>query len=690
MDAHKFLIALTCVLGVAAITSVIFQKLRQPVVLGYILAGFIIGPYVPVPLVADEGIVRVLSELGVMLVMFSLGLEFSLSKLIRLGPTLSFTAIFESSLMVWLGFVVGRSLGWTLIESLFAGAIVSISSTTIIAKAFEEQNIRGALRERVFGVLIVEDLIAILLMATLTAVASGVGLSAASMAYTFGKLALFLVVLMVVGLLIVPRGVRAILRLGRPETTLVASVGFCFAISLLAQELGYSVALGAFIAGSLVAESGEHLEIEPLVHPVRDMFAAIFFVSVGLSINPHLIVQHRLAILAFTGIVIAGKVIGVGFGSFLSGNGVRTSIRAGMSMAQIGEFSFIIAALGLSLRATRPFLYPIAVAVSIVTTLTTPALIKLSGPIASFVDRKLPRPVQTFLALYGSWIEQLGARPKDPTRGAQIRRLLRLLVIDAALLVIVVVGTVLGNARLSRWISAGVGLDQKGARLLIIALAALFATPLIGGIVRVASRLGLVIAQATFPAGELGKLDLSATPRRSLLVTLQLAIVLATGLPVLALTQPFLGGVYGPVLLGLVLVGLGVSFWKGATELHGHVQAGAQTLVEALMAQAKPSTVEAGTPEISSAGRERIRELLSGLGEPTLIELEGAMPGVGKSLAQLNLRGRTGATVLAITRGVQGHLVPTATEVLQAGDILALAGSHDAIDEARAILTEAS
>ncbi len=253
---HAFLTALTMVLGVAAVTTILFQRLRQPVVLGYLLAGLIIGPHVPIPLVADPEIVETLSELGVILLMFSLGLEFRLRTLLRMAPTAGVTAFVQCSLMVWLGFLTGRLFGWTPIESLFAGAVIAISSTTIIAKAFDEQKICGRLREIVVGILIVEDLIAILLMAVLTAIATGNRLSAGSLAATVGRLAAFLVGLLVVGLLTVPRAVRAVVRLDRPETTVIASVGICFGIALLARAFGYSVALGAFIAGSLVAESG--------------------------------------------------------------------------------------------------------------------------------------------------------------------------------------------------------------------------------------------------------------------------------------------------------------------------------------------------------------------------------------------------------------------------------------------------
>ena len=525
MNAHDFLVALTIVLGVAAVTTVLFQRLKQPVVLGYILAGFLIGPNFPFPLFADRRVVETLSEVGVILLMFSLGLEFSLGKLVKLATTAGLTALLQASLMMWLGFLVGQAFGWTTVESLFAGAIIATSSTTIIAKAFEEQNVKGPLRELVVSVLIVEDLIAILLMATLTAIATGTGLSASTMAMTTGKLAAFLIGLVAVGLVVVPRGVRAINRLGRPETTLVASVGFCFGVSLLAHSLGYSVALGAFIAGSLIAESGEHHEIERLVTPVRDIFAAVFFVSVGVLLDPALIAEHWAAIAVITTVVVVGKVFGVALGAFLTGNSVRTSVQAGMSMAQIGEFSFIIAGLGLSLNATGQFMYPVAVAVSALTTLLTPWLIRASGPVANFVDRKLPRPVQTFAALYGSWVEQIRSKPHDKTRGARTRRLIQLLVLDVVLLLAVLLGAAKGHASLAIYLQEKIGLDPEMGRVIIWMIAAVIGVPLGAGVVRVGRRLGLTIAEAALPSVGEGKLDLAAAPRRGGGVSLQLGLV---------------------------------------------------------------------------------------------------------------------------------------------------------------------
>ncbi|KFE65334.1 cation:proton antiporter [Hyalangium minutum] len=681
--AHDLLKAIALVMCVAAVTTVLFQRLRQPVVLGYILAGLIVGPYLPIPLVADTGIVQTLSELGVILLMFSLGLEFSLRKLFAVGPTAGLTAVIQCSIMVWLGFVLGRAFGWTSLESIFAGALIAISSTTIIAKAFDEQKIRGRLRELVVGVLIVEDLIAILLMALLTGISTGSGLSAGDLALTLGKLAAFLVGLVAVGLLIVPRIIRAVVKLNRPETTLVASVGLCFAIALLAQAFGYSVALGAFLAGSLVAESGEEKEVEHLIQPVRDVFAAIFFVSVGMMIDPAIIGRYWVAIVAFTVVVILGKIVSVTLGAFLTGNGTRTSVQAGMSLAQIGEFSFIIASLGLSLKATGDFIYPIAVAVSAITTLTTPMFIRASGPAANWVDRKLPKPLQTFVALYGSWLEQLREAPRKQTLGSSVRRNIGLLLVDAALLVGLVIGTSLALGKITHRVEEQVGLSESLAEKLVIAGAVILALPFLVGIVRVARRLAGELAAVALPLRAEGKTDLAAAPRRVLVLTLQVIIVLLVGAPVVAFTQPFLRGYTGPlIVLGLLGV-LGVALWRSTTNLHGHVRAGAQVIVEALAAQ---SHAKAPGTEHSAPALEKVQVLLPGLGTPTPVRLEEASPAVGKSLAELNLRGLTGATVLAIHRGGENVSVPTAGEVLKPGDVLALAGTHDAVEAAKGLL----
>ncbi len=680
-DAHEFLQSLTIVLAVAALTTVVFQRLRQPVVLGYIIAGLIVGPHVPIPLVADPVVVQTLSELGVILLMFSLGLEFTFRKLADVGPSAGLTALLQASIMLWLGFTIGRLLGWTDLESLFTGAIIAIASTTIIVKAFEEQGITGKLRELVVGILIVEDLIAILLMAILTAVATGTGLAPGPLAATIGRLAAFLVGLIAVGLLVVPRAMRAITRLNRPETTLIASIGICFGIALLAQSFGYSVALGAFIAGSLVAESGEAKLVEHLVRPVRDVFAAVFFVSVGMLIDPVQVANHWGAVLVLTAAVVLGNLFGVSLGAFLTGNSLRTSVQAGLSLAQIGEFSFIIAGLGLTLHATGAFLYPVAVAVSALTTLFTPWLIRAAEPVANWIDRKLPRPLQTFTTLYGSWLEDLRSRPRRATAAAEIRRLFRLLAVDAVVIGVLIVGTSASIRSIAGFVQEKVGVSDLVARALVVAAAVALSAPFCVGVVRVSQKLGMRLARQALPAQQGRRVDFAAAPRRMLVVTFQLAGVLLVGMPLLALTQPFLPGVPGVALLALLVVALSVAFWRSATNLQGHVRAGAQVVLESLAAQSRQPVA----PEANET-LERVHQLLPGMGVLASIRLDPGSPALGKTLAQLNLRGRTGATVLAVTRSEGGVIVPTAKEMLRAGDVLALAGTHDAVSEAKTLL----
>jgi CPA2 family monovalent cation:H+ antiporter-2 len=690
LDAHEFLRSLTVVLAVAALTTVLFHRLRQPVVLGYLLAGLIVGPHVPIPLVADTEVVRILSELGVILLMFSLGLEFHIGKLIRVAPTAGVTALLQSSLMVLLGFAIGRLFGWSVLTSLFAGAVIAISSTTIIARAFDEQGIRGKLREFVVGILIVEDLIAVMLMAVLTALATGSGLGAGPLLATVGKLAAFLVGLVVAGLVLLPPAARVVARRRSRETTLVASVGFCFAVALLAQSFGYSVALGAFIAGSLVSETGRGRPVEAVIEPVRDMFAAVFFVSVGMLIDPALIARYWPAVAALTLAVVVGKIVAVSIGAFLTGMGMRTSIQSGLSLAQIGEFSFIIAGLGLALRATPEFLYAIAVAVSAITTLLTPWLIRWSPAIAAWVDRKLPRALQTFAALYATWIDELRERKREDSAVRVIRRRVRLLVLDAVLIAAVVVGTAAVAGRVAAFARDRLGLPETLARFVVVTAGVVAAMPFLVGVVRVARRLGADMGNLMLPPKEGRAVDPARAPRRALVLALQLGAVLIVGLPLAALTQPFLPAGLPVAFIGLLLIALGVAFWRSAENLQGHVRAGAQAIVQALASQARRSAGPAAgstapvTPSVSPL--ERVSDLLPGLGDLAAVRLEALSPAVGQTLAQLNLRGLTGATVLAITRAEGGVLVPGATEELRAGDVLALAGTHDAIAAAKARL----
>ncbi len=649
--------------------------------LGYILAGILLGPHVPGIVVGGESLAltHTLSEMGVILLMFTIGLEFSVRKIVRIGAGAGLAALFEVGLMMSLGYLAGQLLGWSGIESLFVGACLAISSTMLVAKAFEEQKIRGGFAEVTFAILVFEDLIAILLLAVLTAIAAGGGLSPAEFAVTIGKLFGFLVGLLAVGLLVVPRFIRGVVRLSRAESTLIAGIAVCFTMATLAASAGYSVALGAFLAGMLVAESGEGPKVEHLVQPLRDIFAAVFFISVGMAIDPIEIAENWVAVLVLTGVVLGGKLLGVSLGAFLAGNGLRNSVRSGMSLAQIGEFSFIIASLGIAKGATGSFLFPVAVAVSILTSLTTPWMVRGSQKAAEVVDRRLPAKLQTFVAFYEGWIEQLRAGPRSASAWSQIRGAALLLTLDATLLVATLAGAhfihqpvvtaIAERFTLPPWL---LDLLYNGATLTV---AAIFFV----GVLRRTAALARGLAETVLPAREEGKLDLGSAPRRVFTLALELALGLAIGLPLVAISQPFVPLSSGLVVLALVFAGLLYNGWKSVNNLQGHVLAGTELVVEMLARQSREGGHSA---EESIAAAQ---ELLPGIPGMTPVRLAAGSPAIGVSLAQLNLRARTGVTLLALSRGA-GAIQPTPRERLQEGDVLTFAGAHESVEAATEIV----
>jgi len=656
------------VLCVAAITTIIFQKIRQPVVVGYLIAGLIVGPNVPIPLFADPDRIHTLSELGVILLMFALGLEFSVRRLIRLGPTSGFITALQVGIMIWLGYVCGRALGWTPLESIFTGALLSISSTTIVAKAYAETPVSERLRELVFGVLLAEDLTAVVELAVLTTLASGASVSASLMTVTIARLILFLVAFVGVGFIVVPPFVRLVVRMGRPETTLVAIVGICFAFAILAEHAGYSVALGAFLAGSLVAESGEAAQIEHLVAPLRDIFGAVFFVSVGMMIDPALIAQRWPALIVLTAAVIGGKIFGVAFASILSGVGAKTSIEAGMSLAQIGEFSFIIAGAGLKTGATRDFLYTLAVAVSAITTFLTPYMIRSSIPVAEFVSGQLPRPLKVLEALYDSWFERI-RNAGQPARDANSIGWPTAAIVSSAVLIgaILIVNeldpldvtSMVANLEHLSYFSAGLYVDLFALLLCAAPAAAMYFA---------SRRLATALASRAF--AELPPRGASAV--KALIELLQITILLVAAVPLLAIVQPFMEPVEGIGIIVITIALMIVVVTRSARQMQGQIRNASRLIATALR----------GT----RAGAEGESYEVPGIGVITPVSLRQDSDAVGKSLADLDLHTNSGAVVVAIGRGDAEVVVPTDEEILRPGDILELAGSSDAVAAARRLL----
>ena len=669
------------ILAIAALCAAIFQRLGLPTVLGYLLAGLLVGPHLPTGMAVHPELAHALSDVGLILLMFSLGLEFSLRRLIRTAPTGGLIALIECSLVTWLGYFSGRLLGWSATESIFAGALCAISSTTIVAKTFADKGIGGRLGEVVFSVLVAEDLIAIVLLAVLTALTDGGEMSAAVLGHATLRLLGFLTAMLAGGMLVVPRLVRLLARGKRPETLVMSCLALAFAFAFLAQQAGYSVAFGAFLAGALVSESGEARLVEGLVRPLRHVFAGVFFVSIGMLIDPAAIRAHAAAALLLSAVVVAGKVVGVSVGAFVAGNGVRLSIQSGMSLAQIGEFSFIIAGLGAGAGALPGVLIPVAIAVSAITTLLTPFLIRGSAGFAAYVDRRLPHAAQTFATLYGSWVQALGDSRARRAEWTRIRQLAAFLVLDVVIIAALVIASSLGRGRLADALAGRV--HPTAARLLVTSSAILLGLPFLWGALRTARRLGRLLAEGAFPASA-GGVDLAEAPRRALRATLELTILFAAGAPLVALTQPFLPTAFpfGVVLVvGVALLGL--PFWRSATNLQGHVRAGTQVILDALVAQSR-----SGQPAPSRL--DDLRNLLPGIGEPRAVPVATGAPCVGRSLKELNLRGLTGATVLAIERGGGEVVFPTADEGLRENDVLVLTGTGEAVAAACELLSQTS
>lgn len=381
------------ILMTAGVAVLLFKKIKQPLVLGYLIAGFLAGNHFDFfPSVTDIKSVEVWAEIGVIFLLFSLGLEFSFKKLMKVGGTASITAITQILTMVLVGFMVGQWMDWSKMDSIFLGVILSISSTTIILKTFDELGVKAQkFAGIVIGSLIVQDIIAILMMVLLSTIAVSQQFSGGELFLSVLKLVFFLTIWFVGGIFFIPTLLKRAKHLLSDEMLLIISLALCLMMVILAADVGFSPALGAFIMGSIIAETTQAEHIEHLVKPVKDLFGAIFFVSVGMLINPQTLYAHAIPVLILTVVTIFGQSISSTIGALLSGQPLKQSVQTGMSLSQIGEFSFIIATLGMTLNVTSSFLYPIVVAVSAVTTFTTPFMIKMSTPFSEYLSKKLPR-----------------------------------------------------------------------------------------------------------------------------------------------------------------------------------------------------------------------------------------------------------------------------------------------------------
>ena len=383
---------LALILMVAGIVTIIFKKLKQPLVLGYIVAGFLVSPHMPYTMsVIDESDIKTWADIGVIFTLFSLGLDFSFKKIVKMGASPIIATVVIVFSMMMLGISVGHGFGWSKMDCIFLGGMLAMSSTTIIYKAFDDMGLRQQkFAGMVMSVLILEDILAIVMMVMLSAIAGGSNPDGEQMLGSIVKIGFFLVLWFIVGIFAIPWFLRSVRKLVNNETLLIVALGLCCGMAVLSTKVGFSSAFGAFVMGSILAETVEAEKIIKLVEPVKNLFGAIFFVSVGMLVDPKILVEYALPILALVCTILVGQATLGTLGFMLGGESLKSAMRCGFSMSQIGEFSFIIASLGLSLGVISNFLYPVVVAVSVITTFLTPYMIRLATPTYLVMEKHLP------------------------------------------------------------------------------------------------------------------------------------------------------------------------------------------------------------------------------------------------------------------------------------------------------------
>ncbi|KAF1070246.1 MAG: putative cation/proton antiporter YbaL [Pseudomonas citronellolis] len=571
MHAIDFIQDLAVIMLIAGVVTVLFHRFKQPVVLGYILAGFIIGPHTPpFGLIHDENTIKTLAELGVIFLMFCLGLEFRLRKLFQVGATAFIAASLEIVLMIWIGYEIGRFFDWSTMDSLFLGAILAISSTTIIIKALGDLKMKHErFAQLIFGVLIVEDILGIGIIALLSGIAVSGTVEAGQVFSTVGKLSLFMVVALVIGILVVPRLLAYVARFESNEVLLITVLGLCFGFCLLVAKLEYSMVLGAFLIGAIMAESRQLMQIEHLVEPVRDMFSAIFFVAIGLLIDPSVLVAYAWPIAVITLAVVLGKLVSCGLGAFIAGNDGRTSLRVGMGLSQIGEFSFIIAALGMTLNVTSDFLYPIAVAVSAITTLLTPYLIRAADPLSQRLAQAVPGPLARVCRAYGEWLRSIQPQGDRAVLAGMIRRIVLQVGVNLALVVALFLGFAFFAGRIAEWLSAFVE-HEALHKALVWGAALLLSLPFLIAAYRKLKALAMLLAEMGVKAEVAGRH--TARVRRVIAEAIPLLSLGGMLLLLAALSASILPPGELLVVVALIAGLVIVLFWRWFVRVHSRMQ----------------------------------------------------------------------------------------------------------------------
>lgn len=641
---------LALILITAGITTILFKWLKQPLVLGYIVAGFLISPHFFIlPSVADATNVQTWADIGVIFLLFALGLEFSFKKLMAVGGTAGIGTLINMGSMIVIGYIIGEALGWTQLESLFLGGMLSMSSTTIIIKAFNDMGLqKKKFANIVFGMLIVEDLAAILMMVLLSTMAISSHFEGSELINSALKLMFFMLIWFIVGIYLLPTIFKKLKRYMSDETLLIVAIGLCLGMVLFASGVGFSSALGAFIMGSILAETIEVKRIEHLVQPLKDLFGAVFFVSVGMMIAPDIVIEHSGIILLFTVVVLVGRIIFASLGVLASGEGLKVAVHSGFSLAQIGEFSFIIATLGTQLGVLSDFIYPVIVAVSVITTFTTPYLIKVAGPAYNSIEKVVPKRWVRLIDGYSAHSH------KSVNRDSDWRKLLKSIVFGAIIYFVLAFAVIL-LARQYLYPFVLSHFDSIWASVVsaVVTLAAI--SPFLAGIVMRARS-----------SAESKRLWNDNHFNRAALIALE---TLRVGLAIILIWLvliPLFPQATGWILALSIVLGIGLVFARGFRRRTEKME---KQFFENLGDNSSNDS-NIMTPRLSRCFSDNEIHLEE-------FDVSYNSPSIGKTLGELNFREATGVNVVCIIRGSKQINIPDANERIYPHDRLVVAGSDE-------------
>ncbi|MBO4476114.1 MAG: cation:proton antiporter [Bacteroidales bacterium] len=646
---------LAVILIAAGVFTVISKALKQPLILGYIIAGFIVSPHLGLlPAISSTESVNQWSEIGIIFLLFALGLEFSFKKLLKVGSSALITAGIICIGMFLTGLIVGSALGWAMMESLFLGGLLSMSSTTVIIKAYDDMGLKKKpYASLVFGTLVVEDLIAVLLMVLLSTLAVSKQFSGTEMLLSLVRLAFFLILWFLVGMFVIPLLLRKAKKFLNDEILLIISIGLCFGMVALASFAGFSSALGAFVMGSILAETVEGERIERLLTGIKNLFGAIFFVSVGMMVDPAVIGAHWATVLLIAVVAVGGILVFSTTGSLLAGQGLDNSVHVGFTMAQLGEFSFIIASLGCSLGVMRDFIYPVIIAVSVLTTFTAPYMIKAGDPASRWLASKLPPGI----------LDRINPRQEEYAFSSKAQSnewsgLLKSYIIRVVLYGVILIAILLASRLLLGKLAetALPFLDEKWRRLACLADTLTVMVPFL---------YGLAVTNGSINTHASKLLKENATNRWPILSLMIFRILIAIAFILAAITSYFKLGGWGI----LAVFGAGLLFFLVAKSSFHSLSGLEKRFMENFNAREEQ---ERRSKPVSSS----VKEKLSGYDIHTeIIQVSPDFAYIGKTLREMPFRKHSGINIIKIQRGSTSIQIPSGNEPVYPYDKLVAVGT---------------